>query len=347
MTPNKILQEDFEFIHSHYDFGFLYGKTVFVTGATGLIGKQLCLYFLFLNETDDATIKIFALVRDIQKANKVFGDNAQNSSLCFVKGDVLLLPKIDEKIDFVIHGASITQSKIFVQNPVETIDVAVNGTMNVLQFAKDKNVAGAVYLSSMEVFGTTSGECEVKENDLGYIDILNPRSSYSQSKRLCECLAASFASEFSLPVKIARLTQTLGPGISYNDTRVAAQFARAVMKNNDIVLKTEGKTKRPIVYTRDAISAILKILEKGENGRAYTVANPKTFLTIKETAQMIAQKIAGGKIKVVFDINVPAEYAPNLNLNLNIDAVCSLGWLPSVGLEEAYRRMIEGMGGEK
>ena len=62
---------------------------------------------------------------------------------------------------------------------------------------------------------------------------------------------------------------------------------------------------------------------------------------------MIAEKIAGGKIKVLFDIENPAEYAPNLNLNLNIEKLSSLGWNPSVGLEEAYRRMIEGMRKEK
>ena len=149
-------------------------------------------------------------------------------------------------------------------------------------------------------------------------------------------------------IKIARLTQTLGAGIDYNDTRVAAQFARAVIEKHDIVLKTTGATKRPIIYTSDAISGIMTILLKGADSQAYTIANEDTLYTIRETAEMIVSKIANNKIKLVFDIkDVPAEYAPNLHLNLNLDTTLlrSLGWYPKVGLEEAYRRMIKGMKG--
>ena len=193
----------------------------------------------------------------------------------------------------------------------------------------------------MEVFGITDTRLqEVKESDYGYIDILNPRSSYSEGKRMCECLCAGYAAEYDVPVKIARLTQTLGAGINYNDTRVAAQFMRSVIENKDIVLKTEGKTRRPIVYISDAISGILTVLLKGKNGESYTIANRNTVATIRETAEMIAHTIAKDKIKVVFDIDVPKEYAPNLNLNLNTDKLESLGWEACIGLEDAYRRMI-------
>ena len=160
---------------------------------------------------------------------------------------------------------------------------------------------------------------------------------------MCECLCAGYAAEYDVPVKIARLTQTLGAGINYNDTRVAAQFMRSVLENKDIVLKTEGKTRRPIVYISDAVSGILTVLLKGQNGESYTVANRNTVATIRETAEMIAHTIANDKIKVVFDIDVPKEYAPNLNLNLNLntDKLESLGWKAKINLEESYRRMIE------
>lgn len=347
MKLSRILEEDFEYIRGNYDFSFLNGKSVFVTGVTGLLGNQLCKYLLYLNEKNKSEIKIFALARNLEKAKKVFGENYENPAIKFVLGDVLNLPNVEEKIDFVVHGASITSSKEFINHAVETIDTAVNGTLNLLRFAHSKKVQGFVYLSSMEAFGITDGKSEVRERDLGYIDISSPRSSYMESKRMCENLCACFASEYGLNVKSIRLTQTFGPGISYSDTRVAAYFARCVIENQNIVLKTEGKTKRPVLYTRDALTAILTVLKSGLKGECYTAANPETFVTIKETAQMIAEKIAGGKIKVLFDIENPAEYAPNLNLNLNIDKLSSFGWEPGVGLEAAYRRMIEEMRGEK
>ena len=202
-----------------------------------------------------------------------------------------------------------------------------------------------VYLSSMEVFGITPPDkMTVSEADYGYIDILATRSSYPESKRLCECLCHGFAKEYSLPIKIARLTQTLGAGIDYNDTRVAAQFARAVIEGHDIVLKTPGATKRPVIYTSDAVSAVLTVLLKGSDGQAYTIANEDTFCTIRETAEMVVSEIAKNKIKLVFDIkDVPHEYAPDLNLNLDTSLLRLLGWSPQVGLLQAYQRMIFGM----
>ena len=277
----------------------------------------------------------------------MFGNELADDSIRFVYGDVLTLPQIEAKIDYIIHGASVTASKQFIDKGVETIDIAVNGTLNLLRFAHEKKVHSFVYISSMEVFGVTVGRDVVYEEDLGYIDISNPRSSYMESKRMCENLCVCFAHEYGLDVKSIRLTQTLGAGIDYNDTRVAAYFARSVIEGTDIVLKTEGKTKRPILYSSDAISAILSVLLKGKSANSYTAANPETFATIKETAEMVAGTIAGGKIRVDFDIDVSVEYAPNLNLNLNVDKLCSLGWRPVVGLEEAYRRMIAGMESEK
>ena len=344
MTKFEIFEEDFSSLKTSFDFSLLKNSSIFVTGATGLLGSQILLFLDYLNRTENYSMTLIGLIRNEDKAKKVFGNSYQN--ITFINGDVLKLPEIPQHIDYIIHGASVTSSLDFVSKPVETIDIAINGTMNILRFAEAKNVKSMVYLSSMEVFGITDGKDKVSESDYGYIDILNTRSSYSESKRLCECLCHSFSKEFSLPVKIARLTQTLGAGIDYNDTRVAAQFARAVIEGHDIVLKTTGATKRPVIYTSDAISAILTVLLKGTDGQAYTAANEDTFYTIRETAEMIVSEIANGKIKLVFDIKgVPQEYAPNLNLNLNLDTslLRSLGWSAKVGLKEAYERMIKGM----
>lgn len=342
MTKFEILEEDFSSLKESFDFSALRNSSVFVTGATGLLGSQILLFLDYLNRTENFSMKLIGLIRNEEKAQKVFGTSYSN--IKFYKGDILSLPEVNEHLDYIIHGASITSSLDFVGKPVETIDIAVNGTMNVLRFAQVKAVKSMVYLSSMEVFGITDGKGTVSESDYGYIDILNTRSSYSESKRLCECLCHGFAKEYSLPVKIARLTQTLGAGIDYNDTRVCAQFARAVIEGHDIVLKTSGATKRPVIYTTDAVSAVLIVLLNGTDGQAYTAANEETFVTIRETAEMVVSEIANNKIKLVFDIKgVANEYAPDLNLNLNTSLLRSLGWFPKVGLKQAYQRMINGM----
>jgi dTDP-glucose 4,6-dehydratase len=339
-----ILQEDIEYLVEHFDFSALYNSAVFVSGATGLIGSQLVKALSCLNRIKRANIAIYALIRDTHKAQSIFQELYKNEKIHFVVHDIRQKPVLNDHIDYIIHGASITSSRIFIEKAVETIDTAYMGTHAMLDLAREKQVKGFVYLSSMEVFGITDDRLvDVKESDYGYIDILNPRSSYSESKRLCECLCACYAHEYSLPIKIARLTQVVGAGIDYQDTRVAAQFVRSVIENRDIVLKTEGKTLRPIVYTRDAITGIFTVMLKGTTGEAYNIANKTSAITIRETAEMIIEKIAYNTIKLVIDIDVRAEYAPNFNLNLNLNKLESLGWKAEVGIEEAYRRMIESM----
>ena len=122
-------------------------------------------------------------------------------------------------------------------------------------------------------------------------------------------------------------------------------FSRCVIENKDIVLNTEGKPRRPCLYTRDAISGILTILFEGSKGEAYTIANKTTATSIKEIAELITTKIAESKINVLSNITNPKEYSlsQNLNLVLNTNKMESLGWKAEVGLEEAYRRMIESM----
>lgn len=245
---NPILKEDIEIISQHDFVKELNNKSILITGATGLIGSTLALGLLESN----FNIKVIALVRSEEKAKKVFGDYYNNENLEIIKGDVLDSISYSKNVDYIVHLASATSSKYFVEKPVETIQIAINGTNNILQFAREKKIQSMVYLSSLEVYGVTDPNLEsVTENMSGYIDSLKPRSSYSEGKRLAECLCASYLSEYDVPVKVARLGQTMGPGIDYNDGRVFAEFARCCIEGKDIVLHTEGKTtKKLLLYAR-------------------------------------------------------------------------------------------------
>ena len=185
----------------------LSGKTVFITGATGLIGSQMVRTLLEANRLYDADITVAAFIRNEQKAQMIFEDVLPNEKLDFVIGDLSRPVEYDKPVDYVVHGASATGSKFFVESPVETIQTAIYGTDRLLQFARDKQVSGMVYLSSLEVYGVPDGKNPtISESDYGLIDPLSVRSSYSEGKRMVECLCASYASEYGVPVKVARLS---------------------------------------------------------------------------------------------------------------------------------------------
>lgn len=338
---NPILKEDIEIISQHDFVKELNNKSILITGATGLIGSTLALGLLESN----FNIKVIALVRSEEKAKKVFGDYYNNENLEIIKGDVLDSISYSKNVDYIVHLASATSSKYFVEKPVETIQIAINGTNNILQFAREKKIQSMVYLSSLEVYGVTDPNLEsVTENMSGYIDSLKPRSSYSEGKRLAECLCASYLSECDVPVKVARLGQTMGPGIDYNDGRVFAEFARCCIEGKDIVLHTEGKTTRNYCYTRDAALAILCVLLNGTNGEAYNVVNQETTISIRDMAEMLVKHYPEKNIKVVYEIDqVNRGYNPDVIISLNTEKLKNIGFEAKTSLLESYTRMIESM----
>lgn len=323
------------------DLEKLRNKSVLITGGTGLIGfnliKELC------KVSDGLHIKILALVRDKDRALKQFKTCA--SKIEFVVGDVMNLPEFDHKINYIIHGASITASRMFVENPVETILTAVEGTRNMLELAVKKNVDSMVYLSSMEVYGALQEKTLLTEDRLGYINPLHVRSSYSESKRMCENLCVAYMSEYGVNVKIARLAQTFGPGIPKNDQRVFVQFLRKALNHEDIEIKTSGRSSRMYIYTYDAVTAILSIALNGANGIAYNVANKDTYCSIYELAQLIAHHF-GTQSKVLVNTGSEEErriYPPDSYLLLDTANLESLGWNPQYPLEEGLRNLVNAM----
>ena len=178
---DPILEEDMNELAGNEELaGLLKGSTVFVTGATGLLGSQVIFALLGMNAVQGAGIRVVGMARSRDKVKKVFGEVEQDEALSFYFGEIEEPVLYEGGVDFVVHGASPTSSKFFVTNPVETILAAIRGTRHMLEFARDKGVRGMVYLSSLEVYGTPEeGREWIKEEDYGYLDPLSVRSSYS------------------------------------------------------------------------------------------------------------------------------------------------------------------------
>lgn len=320
------------------------GKTVLVTGATGLIGSLVVKAILYYNRLNNGNISVVAAIRNEKKAEKIFADFLKDTNLCLLACDVTKGISVDREVDYIIHTVSLTASKMMVEHPVLTIETSYQGTRNILELAVEKKVKGMVYVSSMEVYGKPDPNLEyIKEKDLGYIDLTNVRSSYSEGKRICECLCTAYAAEYGVSVRIARLAQTFGAGILETDTRVYAQFAKSALKGEDIILHTDGMSEGNYCYTRDVVKALLMLGYSGEDGESYNIVNEASHMKIKEMANLVANDIMGGKIKVLFDIPESDKvygYAPAVKMHLSSKKMNALGWTAEVGMKDAYIRMI-------
>lgn len=184
---------------------------------------------------------------------------------------------------------------------------------------------------------------EEKTHCGGYINPLSVRSSYSESKRMAENLCCAYSLEYELPIKIARLTQTFGAGVSYNDNRVFAQFARSVIEKTNIVLHTEGNTIRNYCYTSDAVRAMLYILLRGMSGTAYNVANMDTDISISNMAKLVATFDTNTDIVFNLDDNQKYGYNPTVKICLDTSRLNKLGWSAEIGLAEMFQNLIESM----
>lgn len=344
MKNKKIFENDLNTICSatYIDFNQFNGKTVFITGATGLIGFTLVSVLLHYGENTDNPPKVIAFVRNLEKAKKMYRD-APQKNFNFMVGDVTQRLTIEQPIDYIIHAASRTSSKAFVSEPVETIQTAINGTVNMLDLAKEKNVRSFIYLSSMEVYGSPSTDEKILENHGTNLDTMSVRTSYPESKRMCENISTSYYHEYGVPTKVIRLTQTFGPGVSYDDNRVFAEFMRCAIEKRDIILHTSGETKRSYLYTADAATAIFTVLLNGKNGEAYNAANENTYCSIYEMAELVANTCANGEIAVKFDIEDESKfgYAPTLKMNLDTHKLKALGWKANENLLDMFLALYQ------
>lgn len=342
-TTNSIFKDDLTRLLENKNIPWqeLHGKTVFITGATGLIGNTLTSALLYYNRLNNAGIRVIALVRDLARARELFSQPlAEGCPLQFVVGSVEAFPPISEPVDYIVHSACPTNSTFFVEHPVETIQSIVGGTQNVLELAKANVVQGMVYLSSMEAYGQISQRIRLTESDLGTLDLASPRSSYPEGKRLAENLCCCYASQYGLPVCVARLVQTFGPGVAADEAKVFAYMARCARNGEDILLKTSGSKENMYLYTMDAVSAILLLMLRAEPGAIYNVANEATYCSVKEMAELVARMLTEGKIQVHTNVGGDSGmYRPEGYLNLDTSKLKGLGWEATVDLPEMFLRM--------
>jgi nucleoside-diphosphate-sugar epimerase len=335
---SEVLSEDIQDIITASDIPWpqLQNSHVLVTGATGMIGGMLVKVLAKANLYHHLSMKIIGQGRN----RKSLSELQQVHGIHVIDGDIRNASLLEDKFhqaDYIYHCAAITASKDMIAQPVDVMNTTLSGIINILELAKLCHSRSMVYLSSMEVYGQTDKE-EVTEDNLGYLDLTNPRSCYPVSKRAAEALCHAYTSQYHLPIKVARPAQTFGAGTKPTDTRVFAQFARSAIRHEDIILHTDGSSRGNYCYLADAIRALILLLLKGENGEVYNIASDTA--TIREMAELVAQEYDVQTLIDIPDNRTAYGYAEPAHYRLNIDKLQALGWKPKYDLLESYRRMI-------
>jgi len=330
-----------EVIHCIPNYKELFHKTVFITGGTGMICSAAVEILDLLNRKYDADIRIIIAVRSEQEIENRFPGWIEKKAVEYFHYDATSQEPLNFEADYIIHAASNANPALYTKEPVETMLSNIVGLHMLFQNAVKNGVKRVLYFSSSEVYGKIDEVRPFREDDYGFIDILNPRACYPNSKRAAETLCASYAQEYNIDAVIVRPGHIYGPTIAPWDTRASAQFSRNAVNGEDIVMKSAGLQLRSYMYTLDCASAILTVLLNGESENAYNISNPDSIVTIRDIANSLAK---AGNVNVVYEDPSDIEKKGyNLMPNSALDSkkLESLGWKGCFNLERGSEQTVK------
>lgn len=328
----------------------LRGSTLLITGATGFIGSYLIHFLMIDAEIHNANTTVFALVRSSQRARKTFDSYEKKGRIIFVEQDICTPLTLEQNVDYIIHCASNAAPKEYSEDPVGTMNTNFLGTSNLLNYARTHLKKRFLYVSTIEVYGTTYNNPSIHENEYGIIDSCNARSCYPLSKKACETMCISYGKQYGVSISIGRLSYIYGPGMKPNDSKVAAMFPRMIAANHDIVMKSKGEQNRSYCYVCDAIAGLFTVLAEGQNQEAYNIASKIGVTTIRHMAQRLVELFPEKKLKVVFDLPSDSEkqaFSLIADAVLNSDKIEQLGWQPLTDLDTGLIHTVLNCANEK
>lgn len=341
LYENKLYMEDVRCV-GNIDLPWekLKGKSVLLSGATGLIGSFLVDVLLEKN----INCKVYALGRSEEREKARFSKYAYDEHLVFIPYDIqkpLIRDDIGEA-DYVLHLASNTHPVQYSTDPIGTIATNIIGVRNMLDFAVEHHAARFAFASSNEIYGENRGDVEFfEEHYCGYIDSNTMRAGYPESKRCGEALCQAYMKQKGLDVVIPRFTRSYGPTMFMTDTKAISQFIRKAIAEEDIILKSAGTQYYSYTYVADAVSGLLTILLKGESGEAYNIADERSDIMLKDLAAILAGMV--GK-QIVFELPDDIEdagYSKVTKARLDGSKLKELGWSARYDIQSGMERNIQ------
>ena len=322
----------------------LAGKVIAITGANGMLAAYLLETLLTLSDKLKKSIRVVALVRNVNRAMQRFKRWKDCPNLIFKEWHLEDTDIGIEECNILIHAASIPRPDS--QKPVDVIGPNVIGAWNLLHYCQQycRKLEQFIFFSSGAVYGEEfTNDRPVSECQYFPVDQMNPVSCYAESKRMGENLCVSFQRQYGMPVKILRYAHTYGPGMDLdNDPRSFIYFVRSVLEDKDIKLQTSGEMVRCFCYITDATRAFFYVLFKGHVGEAFNIANCKGEISIRKLATMIAA-LRGGVSKVILNAgnSEVLGYSPQRHaFHPDTSKLSALGFMPQVDVSEGFSRVL-------
>jgi len=307
---------------------------ILITGGAGFVGSNLAAKLIAQKH------KVIAVDNFITSARENIEGLLANPNFEFHELDVTNLEfknkfiNWESKIDQVYNLACPTGVSNLTRLAEEMIDTCSVGAKQILEVAK-KHQAKVVITSTAEIYGDPQRFPQT-EDYTGNVDPVGKRSAYEEGKRFKEALAAMFVRKYKLDVKIVRLFNAYGPGMSVNDPRVHPHMIRQVLNGLPPIVYGDGLQTRTFCYIDDTINAMQLVMKNGEAGQVYNIGSDQP-ISMKELAEKIIQ-LTGAKLRIGYQQHFINDHHNRLP---GLDKIKALGWERKINLEEGTKRTIE------
>lgn len=340
---NRLLHSDIaEIVENIGDLAAkLSGKTVLLSGGMGFLGRYFTAVFAALNHSVlERPVKILVLDNFITSRNDE-GDDRLDENIRLYRHDVIEPFDPAGKVDFIVHAAGIASPFYYREYPLETLEVSVLGTKNLLMLARQSG-ARFLYFSTSEIYGDPdSSHVPTPESYRGNVSCLGPRACYDESKRLGETLCRIFHEQNGVHTTMLRPFNVFGPGMREQDYRVLPRFASHIVGGHPLTVYGSGKQTRTYCYVTDALVGFIRALLRGVPGEPYNIGNPTPEISVLDLVGRLGD-VMGRPLDhrlIEYPDTYPAD-EPNRRCPDIRKARLQLGYEPRVELNEGLRRFM-------
>jgi dTDP-glucose 4,6-dehydratase len=295
----------------------MYKPTAVVTGGAGFLGSHLCDRLII--EGFNVICIDNLLTGNTNNISHLLG----NDNFLFKKHDVTNYIHIAGQVDYILHFASPASPIDYLRFPIQTLKVGSLGTHKALGLAKEKK-AKFLLASSSEVYGDPVVHPQ-NEDYWGNVNPIGPRGVYDEAKRFAEAITMAYHRFHGIETRIARIFNTYGPRMRFNDGRALPTFVGQAIKGENITVFGDGSQTRSFCYVSDLVDGIYKLLVSSETA-PLNIGNPEE-VTMNEFAEEVI-KITGSKSKIIYcplPEDDPQVRQPDIRR-----AKTLLGWTPKV-----------------
>ncbi|MGH8179262.1 MAG: UDP-glucuronic acid decarboxylase family protein [Steroidobacter sp.] len=221
------------------------------------------------------------------------------------------------------------------RNPLDTLFTSVRGMDNLLQIAR-RCGAPIFQASTSEIYGHPAVHPQT-ENYWGYVNPVGPRACYDEGKRCAETLCYIYQQHYGVPVRVARIFNTYGPGMRLRDGRVVINFIVQALAGEPLTVNGDGAQTRSFCYVDDLIDAIMRLMDGASDfSGPVNLGNP-VEITVRDLAERII-RLTGSRSRIRMQplpVDDPPRRRPDISL-----AYEALGWRPSTDLDAGLRLTI-------